>query len=53
VLTATSVPARAAANATLAGELRKLDAERATIYSILRSAERATSDKAALPSLPT
>jgi hypothetical protein len=52
VLTATSVPARAAANATLAGELRKLDAERATIYSILRSAERATSDKTALPSLP-
>jgi hypothetical protein len=52
VLTATSAPARAAANATMAGELRKLDAERATIYSILRSAERATSDKAALPSLP-
>jgi len=53
VLTATSAPARAAATATMAGELRKLDAERATIYSILRSAERATSDKAALPSLPT
>jgi hypothetical protein len=52
VLTATSAPARAAATATLAGELRKLDAERATIYSILRSAERATSDKTALPSLP-
>jgi hypothetical protein len=52
VLTATSASARAAANATLTGELRKLDAERATIYSILRSAERATSDKAALPSLP-
>ena len=53
VLTATSAPARAAATATMAGELRKLDAERATIYSILRSAERATSDRAALPSLPT
>jgi hypothetical protein len=52
VLTATSAPARAAATATMAGELRKLDAERATIYSILRSAERATSDKTALPSLP-
>jgi hypothetical protein len=52
VLTATSAPARAAATATMAGELRKLDAERATIYSILRSAARATSDKAALPSLP-
>jgi hypothetical protein len=52
VLTATSASARAAATATMAGELRKLDAERATIYSILRSAERATSDKTALPSLP-
>jgi hypothetical protein len=52
VLTATSAPARAAATATMAGELRKLDAERATIYSILGSAERATSDKTALPSLP-
>ena len=53
VLTATSASARASATATMAGELRKLDAERATIYSILRSAERATSDKTALPSLPT
>jgi hypothetical protein len=52
VLTATSASARAAATATMAGELRKLDAERATIYSILGSAERATSDKTALPSLP-
>ena len=52
VLTATSASARASATATMAGELRKLDAERATIYSILRSAERATSDKTALPSLP-
>ncbi len=53
VLTATSVPARVAANAALGSALRKLNAERATIYSILRSAERATSDKTALPSLPT
>jgi hypothetical protein len=53
VMTATSVPARVAANATLGSALRKLNAERATIYSILRSAERATSDKTALPSLPT
>jgi hypothetical protein len=53
VLTATSVATRVAANATLTAELRKMNAERATIYSILRSAERATSDKAALPSLPT
>jgi hypothetical protein len=36
----------------MAGELRKLAAERATISSILRSAERTTSDKTALPSLP-
>ena len=53
VMTATSVPARVAANAALSSALRKLNGERATIYSILRSAERATSDKAALPSLPT
>jgi hypothetical protein len=53
VMTATSVPARVAANAALGSALRKLNAERATIYSILRSAERATSDKTALPSLPT
>jgi hypothetical protein len=52
VLTATSAPARAAADAALTGELRELDAERAAIYSILRSAEHATSDTAALPSLP-
>ncbi len=53
VLTATSVPARVAANAVLNRALGRLDAERATIYSILRSAERATSDKTALPSLPS
>jgi hypothetical protein len=52
VMTATSVPARVAANAALGSALRKLNAERGTIYSILRSAERATSDKTALPSLP-
>ncbi len=52
VMTATSASARAAANAALTGELRELDAERAAIYAILRSAERATSDKAVLPSLP-
>ncbi len=52
VLTAQGAPARAAANATLAKALGKLDAERATIYSILRSAEHAVSDHAALPRLP-
>ncbi len=52
VMTATGAPARAAANAALRQALSKLDAERATIYSILRSAERAVSDHAALPPLP-
>jgi hypothetical protein len=53
VLQATSAPARAAANAALRRDLGKLDAERATIYSILRSAEHAVSDHAALPNLPS
>ena len=52
VLTARGAPARAAANTTLRNALHRLDAERATIYSILRSAERAISDHAALPRLP-
>jgi hypothetical protein len=52
VLTAQGVAARAAANATLTRDLGQLDAERATIYSILRSAEHAVSDQAALPKLP-
>ncbi len=52
VLTARGAPARAAATAALQQALRKLDAERTTIYSILRSAERAVSDHAALPALP-
>jgi hypothetical protein len=52
VLTAQGAPARAAADATLRRALGRLDAERATIYSILRSAERAVSDHAALPRLP-
>jgi len=52
VLTAQGAPARAAANTALQKALRQLDAERATIYAILRSAERAVSDHAALPRLP-
>lgn len=52
VMTAQGSAARVTANATLTKDLGKLDAERATIYSILRSAERAVSDRAALPSLP-
>jgi hypothetical protein len=52
VLQATSAPARAAANAALRRDLGKLDAERATIYALLRSAEHAVSDRAALPNLP-
>jgi hypothetical protein len=52
VLTARGAPARAAADIALTKALRRLDAERATIYSILRSAERAVSDHATLPHLP-
>jgi hypothetical protein len=52
VMTASGATARAAANATLTKDLRKLDAERATIYTILRSAEHALSDQTPLPSLP-
>ena len=52
VMTARGAPARAAASAALQRALGQLDAERATIYSILRSAERAVSDHAALPRLP-
>ncbi len=52
VMTASGATARTAANATLAKDLRKLDAERTTIYAILRSAEHALSDSTALPSLP-
>ena len=52
VMTASDATARAAANAALAKDLRKLDAERTTIYTILRSAEHTLSDSAALPKLP-
>jgi hypothetical protein len=52
VMTAQGGPAKAAANAALRQALGHLDAERTTIYSILRSAERAVSDHAALPRLP-
>jgi hypothetical protein len=52
VLTARGAPARAAANAALRQALGQLDAERATIYAILRSAEHAVADHAALPRLP-
>jgi hypothetical protein len=52
VMTADSAPARATANEALSRDRGKLDGERARIYSILRSAERAVSDHAALPSLP-
>jgi len=53
VMTAQGAPARAAASAVLRRALGQLDAERSTIYSILRSAERAVSDHAALPRLPS
>ena len=52
VLTAKGAPARSAADTALQQALRQLDAERATIYSILRSAEHTVSDHAALPRLP-
>lgn len=52
VLTAHGPAARAAARSTLQRDLRALDSERATIYAMLRSAERASSDPQALPSLP-
>jgi hypothetical protein len=52
VLTATSPAAKSKANATLGAELRQLNAERATIYSIMRNAEHATGDTAPLPFLP-
>ena len=49
---ARTASARTAATATLRRDLGTLNAERATIYSILRSAEHAVSDNAPLPSLP-
>ena len=52
VMTARSAAARAAAHAALQRAQRTLNADRATIYSILGAAERALSDNAALPSLP-
>lgn len=52
VMTARSAAGRAAAGATLRRDLGKLDAERARIYSNLRSAEHAVSDHAPLPNLP-
>jgi hypothetical protein len=51
VMTARSASARTAADAALQRDLRTLNAERATIYSILRSAEQALSDHTALPAL--
>ncbi len=53
VMTATSASARTTDNAALAQDRRKLDSERATIYSILRSAEHTLYDHTALPSLPS
>ena len=53
VMTARSAAARTTANAALQRDQRRLNADRATIYSILGAAEHALSDKAALPSLPS
>ena len=53
VMTARSAGARTSANAALQRDWRTLDADRAAIRSILGGAERALSDNAALPSLPS
>ena len=53
VMTARSAAARTTANAALQRDQRRLNADRATIYSILGAADHALSDKAALPSLPS
>jgi predicted amidohydrolase YtcJ len=53
VMTARSAAARTAANAALQRDQRTLNADRATIYSILRAAEHTLADHAALPSLPS
>jgi hypothetical protein len=53
VMTARSAAARTTANAGLQRNQRTLNADRATIYSILGAAEHALSDHAALPSLPS
>jgi hypothetical protein len=52
-MTARSAAARTTANAALQRNQRTLNADRATIYSILGAAEHALSDHAALPSLPS
>jgi hypothetical protein len=53
VMTARSAAGRATGDAALQRDRRTLDADRATIRSILGAAERALSDNAALPNLPT
>jgi hypothetical protein len=53
VMTARSAAARTSASTALQRAQRRLNADRATIYSILGTAEHALSDNAALPSLPS
>jgi hypothetical protein len=53
VMRASGPAARSAATATLQRDTAKLDAERAVIDGTLRSAERAVSDSAAIPPLPS
>jgi hypothetical protein len=53
VLKASSATARASANATLQGDLRKMDAERSVINGILHSAEHTLTDAAPVPNLPS
>lgn len=52
VMTAKGTASRAKASAALGTAIRKLDAQRSAIYSILQSAERSLSDHTALPNLP-
>jgi hypothetical protein len=52
VMRAPAGPTRTATTAALQRDLAKLDAERATINGILRSAEHAIADTSALPALP-
>jgi len=52
VLQAKTSAARAKAKATLAAAMRTMDAQRAAVYAILRSAEKAVGVSAPLPYLP-
>ena len=52
VLRASTPAGRTAAKATLSKALATMDAQRAAIYGVWRSAEKSTGSSAALPYLP-